>query len=139
MRNLVNSFLTFIVNAIFQSSYSSVFLKIVIQVQVYLGGISSKAVVNCMSAVLLEAGSFVGVSQLFCLFYYFLCERLFSVTALSSCFVILNTFFILILHGKKVSTRALFVGEFLIIIWYCISCLFDINAALAIQRGFLYR
>ena len=63
-----------------------------------------------MSVVLLEAGAFVGVSQLFCLFYFFLCERLFEVTALSGCFVILSTFFILILHGSKVFTGALFAG-----------------------------
>ena len=63
-----------------------------------------------MSAILLEVGSLVGVSQLFCLFYSFLCERLFSVTALSGCFVILKTYIVLILHGSKVFTRALFAG-----------------------------
>ena len=38
------------------------------------GLISIKAA-GSMSAVLVEVGSFVGVSQVFCLFYYLLCEQ----------------------------------------------------------------
>ena len=30
---------------------------------------------GCISVVLVEVDSFVGVSQVFCLFYYLLCER----------------------------------------------------------------
>ena len=60
-------------------------------------------------------------------------------TALGGCFIILSKFFILILHRRKVFWRALFVGGFLINIWYCISFLLKINSALTIQRGFLHR
>ena len=37
---------------------------------------------------------------------------------------------ILILHGRKVFLGALFAGRFLINIWYCISCLLNINSVL---------
>ena len=55
------------------------------------------------------------------------------------CLIILSTLFVLILHGSKVFWRALFAVEFLINNWYCVSCLLNINSALARQRGFLHR
>ena len=61
----------------------------------------------------------------------------FGVTALSGCFNILNTFLSLIQHERKVFYKALFAGRFLINIWYFISCLSNINSALAIQKVFL--
>ena len=36
----------------------------------------SRKAAGCMSAVLVEVGPFVGVSQVFCWFYYLLCEGL---------------------------------------------------------------
>ena len=60
-------------------------------------------------------------------------------TNTGDCFIISSTFFILILHGRKVIWRALFVVGFLINNWYCVSCLLNINSALAFQRGFLHR
>ena len=85
-----------------------------------------------MFAVLLQVGSFVGVSQVFCLFHL-LYERLFfGGTALSGCFIILSTLFILLLHGRNVFWRVLFAGGFLINIWYCTGCLLNINSALTI-------
>ena len=76
--------------------------------------ISSKAA-GSMSAVLVEVGSFVSVSQVFCLFYFSFCERLFfGGTALSGCFMIVTTLFSLILNGRKVFWRAHFARGFLI-------------------------
>ena len=60
-----------------------------------VGLLSSKAA-GSMSAVLVGVGLFVGVSQVFFLFYYLLCERLFlGGTALSDRFIIFSTLFIL--------------------------------------------
>ena len=56
-----------------------------------------------MSSVLVGVGSFVGASEVFFLFYYLLCERLFLGTALSDCFRILSKLFILIYMEGKVS------------------------------------
>ena len=47
-------------------------------------------------------------------------------------------FSFLILQRRKAFWRALSAGGFLINIWYCISCLLNINSVLAIQRGFLH-
>ena len=63
--------------------------------------ISSKAA-GCISVVLVEEGSFMGVPQVFCLFYYLFCQRLFWGTVLGDCLIILSTFFSLMLHGRKV-------------------------------------
>ena len=64
MRKCCNGIFTFIVNGIFESIHSKVFLKIVLQFQVYLrnfcwGLISSKHE-TCLFAVLEEVGSFRG-------------------------------------------------------------------------------
>ena len=132
----VDSILTFIVNGVFGFSYSGFFPEASHSFQVYLGNpigwlISSKAA-DCMTPFLVEVGSFVGVSQVFCLFYYSLWERLFWTNNLYGCFIILSTLFILILHGRKVFWRALFASGFLINNWYCVSCLLKINSALAV-------
>ena len=82
MPNFVNSILTFIGNNIFASRHSRVFRIIGIHIRytwgIPVGGrlISSK-ITGCMSTVLVEIGSFVGVSQVFCSFYYSFCKRLF--------------------------------------------------------------
>ena len=56
------------------------------------GGLSKVA--GCMSAVLVEGGSFVGVPRVFHLFHFLLCERLFfGGTALGASFNILSTLF----------------------------------------------
>ena len=71
-----------------------------------MGLISSKDK-NSMSAVLVGVGSFVVVSQVFFLFYYLLCERLYwDGVGLTFLFLILNTLFILT-YGRKVLWRAL--------------------------------
>ena len=73
--------------------------------------ISSKAT-GSMSAVFVEVGSFVDVSQVFA--YYLLCKQL----LLGNCSQwLLQWFkynFRLILHGMKVFERALFVGAFFV-------------------------
>ena len=130
MRKYYNSILTFIVNSIFWSNHSGVFLKIVIQFRytwgISVGGLISSKTAGSLSAVLVEVGSFVCVYQVFCLFYYLLCERLFFWEAsLSDCFIMWRTLSILILHGRKVFWRALFKGGFSISVWYGISCLLN--------------
>ena len=76
--NFVNSILTFIVNSIFESSHSRVFLeKVNLFMYIWeipaVGLISSKAA-GSRSAVLVRVGSYLCVSQVFFLFYYLLCE-----------------------------------------------------------------
>ena len=66
----------------------------------------------------------------FAFFIIYFVNGCFWGTALGGCFIILSTFFILMLHGRKVFWRALFAGGFLINIVYCIRCLFKINSAL---------
>ena len=48
------------------------------------------------------------------------------------CLIILSTLFILILHGWKAFWRAHIAVGFLINNWYCVSCLLNINSALAL-------
>ena len=68
-----------------------------------VGFISSRAE-GIMAAVFVGVGSFVGVSQVFCVFYYLLCERVFFWrTALCGWFIILSTLFILTYMEEKFS------------------------------------
>ena len=76
----------------------------------------------------------------FYLFYFFIfVNDCFGGTNPGGCLIILSTLFILILHGRKLFWRALFAVGFLINNWYCVSCLLNINSALVLERGFLYR
>ena len=86
-----------------------------------LWGLISSRAAGCMSDVLVEVGSLVGVSQVFCLFYCL--NGCLGGTTLGGCFIILGTLFIFILHGKKVFWRALFAGGFWINNWYCVGSL----------------
>ena len=103
-----------------------------------VGLISSKAA-GSMSAILVGVGSFVGVSQVFFLFYYLLCERRFLGNCLQRLFHNFQYTFHFNLRGRKVLWRAPIADGFLINIWYCVSCLLNINSALTIQRAFLHR
>ena len=65
-----------------------------------VGLISSKAA-GSMSAVLVGIGSFAGVSQVFLYFIIYCVNGFFAVTALSDCFIIFSTLFILTyMEGK---------------------------------------
>ena len=69
----------------------------------------------------------------FAYFIIFYCvNSCFGGTNPSGCFIILSTLFILILHGRKVFWRALFAVGFLVNNWYYVSCLLNINSALAL-------
>ena len=69
-----------------------------------VGSISSGAA-GTMSAVLVGVGSFVVISQVFYLFI--LCTAVFGGVALSGCFIILSTFFILTyMEGKLCGERS---------------------------------
>ena len=69
-----------------------------------VGSISSGAA-GTMSVVLVGVGSFVVVSQVFYLFI--LLTAVFGGTALSDCFIILSTFFILtFMEGKLCGERS---------------------------------
>ena len=68
----------------------------------------------------------------FAYFIIYCVSGCFGGTTLGGCFIILSTLFILILHGRKFFWRALFAGGFLINNWYCVSCLLNINSALAL-------
>ena len=58
-----------------------------------VGGLISSKAAGCMSAVLVEGGSFVGVPRVFHLFHFLLCERLFFWgTVLGACFNIWKIF-----------------------------------------------
>ena len=83
---IFNFILVVIVNSSFESSRSRVFLLIGVHIR-YTWGISvgdsfPSKVTGCRSAVLVEVGSFVGLSQVSCMFYYLFCKRLF----LENCF-----------------------------------------------------
>ena len=101
-----------------------------------VGSISSRAA-GTMSAVLVEVGSFVGVSQVFYLFIA--CTAVFW----GNCpYWLVHNFkytFHFNLYGRKALWRVLFMGGFLINIWYCISFLLNISCALVIDRAFLHR
>ena len=81
MSEFCKQYFNFYCNGIFRSSHSRVFLKIFIRFQAYLRnsreGLTSSRAAGCISPNLMEVGSFMGVSQVFCLFYYLLCEWLF--------------------------------------------------------------
>ena len=63
----------------------------------YEGRLIFSKVAGCITAVLVEVGSFIAILQVFCLFYYLFCERVFWETCSNSgCFNILSTLFILI-------------------------------------------
>ena len=78
-------------------------------------------------------------SRIFLILLFILWTAVFLGTALTGYSNILRTFFILVLHGGKVFWKALFVHRFLMIIWYWISYLLNINSALVIQKGLLHR
>ena len=65
------------------------------------------------------------------LFFYYV-NGCFGGTNPGGCLIILSTLFIWILHGRKLFWRALFAVGFLINNWYCVSCLLNINSALAL-------
>ena len=71
------------------------------------GLVSSKAA-GCMSAVFMEVDPFVGVSQVFCLFHYLMCEQLFWGNFPQWLLHNFNTLFSLFLHQREVIWRALF-------------------------------
>ena len=120
-----------------EATIQGFFLKIILRFR-YTWGISVGVSFPVMlQAVCLpfwsEVASFMGVSQVFCLFYCFvLCERLFGGTNPGGCFIILSALFILILHGRKMFSRVPIMVGFLINNWYCVSCLLNINSALAL-------
>ena len=137
--NFVNSILAFIANGIFGSSHSRVFLNIFHSLLGILGkfpwgwGLISSRAAGSMSIVLVKLGSFVGDSQACFLFYYLFCEGLFlGKLPLVAASYFLVHFSFLILNGRKVFWSALSAGGFLINICYCISCLLNINSALAV-------
>ena len=113
------------------------FLKIVIHFRYNwgtpVGGVISSKGAGCMSDDLVEVGSFLGIFLVFCLFYFFHCVNgCFVETNPGGCPIILNTLFILNLHGRKLFWRALFPVGFWINNWYCVSCLLNITSALAL-------
>ena len=75
-----------------------------------VGVIYSKAA-GSMSVVLVGVGFFVGVSQVFFLFYYLLCERLFwGGLPLVTTFIIFSTLFILTyMEGRFSGEHSLWV------------------------------
>ena len=69
----------------------------------------------------------------FASFIIFYCVNgCFGGTNPGACLIILTKLFILISHGRKVFWKALFAVEFFINNWYCVSCLLNINSALAL-------
>ena len=106
------------------------------------GGIISGKAAGCMSAVLVEVGSFARGFQVFCLLLLlplFYVNGYFGGTNPGGCLIILNTLFILILQGRKLFWRAPFAVWILINNWYYVSYLLNITSALELQRGFLHR
>ena len=66
---------------------------------------------GCMSAVLVEGGSFVGVPRVFHFIHFLLCEQLFFWENCPWCLLQYFKYtFYLIFHGRKVSWGALFGG-----------------------------
>ena len=129
----------FIVNGIFGSSPSKTFPRILIDFrytwELPVGGRDSFPVKRQVVYLLFQ---WKWAPARILLIYCLLCKRLFLENWLSGCFYI-STLLVLILHEKKVFSRALFAGWLLINIWYCISYLLNINSALVVQRGFLHR
>ena len=68
----------------------------------------------------------------FAYFIIYCVNSRFGGTTLGGFFIIVSTLFILILHRRKVFWRVLFTDGFLINNWYCVSCLLNINSALAL-------
>ena len=144
MRKCCNGIFTFIVNGIFESIHSKVFLKIVLQFQVYLrnfcwGLISSKHE-TCLFAVLEEVGSFRGdfLSSILLISLFVWRTAVFGELPLMAAHNFKYTVHFT-LTWKESFRTALFVDGLLINIWYCINCLFNINSALATYRGFPLR
>ena len=131
--------LTFILNGIFVRVF---FLKIVIRFR-YIQGIpvGRSFPVKLQALCLLFWWKWVPSWVFFKHFAYFIIfycvNGCFGGTNPGGCLIILGTLFILILHGRKIFWRAFFAVGFLINDWYCVSCLLNINSALALQRGFL--
>ena len=133
----------FIINGIFGSSQSKAFLRILIgfrytwELPVWgRGSFPVKHQAVCLLFQWKWAPACI-FYQIFCLFIVCCVNGCFWRTALVAAFI-LSALLVLILHGKKVFSRALFTGGLLINIWYCISYLLNINSALAVQRGFLH-
>ena len=104
-----------------EAAFQGFFLIIVIHLVNSRGGrISSKAA-GCMSGVLVEGGSFVGVPRVFHFIHFLLCERLFFLggTALGACFIILSTIFFFNLPWKESflgsTLRGLIFGKCLVL------------------------
>ena len=120
-----------------EAAIQGFFIKIVIRFR-YTYGIS-------------VGGSFPGKLQAVCLLFWwkwapswvflkyfasfiiFYCVNgCFGGTNPGACLIILTKLFILISHGRNVFWKALFADGFFINNWYCVSCLLNINSALAL-------
>ena len=118
LANLVNSILTFIGKGIFRSSHARVFLKKAIYFRYTSGFPMGGCFPLKLQTVYLSFWLIKGPSEVFLKdFPYFIIYCVndsFGGTALSDCFIILSTLFILILHGRKVFWKALFTGKLFI-------------------------
>ena len=132
-----------------EAAIEGFFLKIVIcfsytwGIPVGVGGQGRSFPVKLRAVCLLFWWKWVRSWVFFKYFPYFIIfycvNGCFGGTNPGGCLIILSTLFILILHGRKLFWRALFVIRFLINNWYCVSCLLNTNSVLALQRSFLHR
>ena len=132
----------FIINGIFGSSHSKAFLRILIRYtwELPVGGRGSFPVKHQAVCLLFQwkwAPACIFIKY-FAYLLFVVWTAVFGELPLVTAFI-LSTLLVLILHGKKVFSRALFTGWLLINIWYCISYLLNINSALVVQRAFLHR
>ena len=113
-----------------------VLLKIVILFYMYLGsslgGVHFQQSCRYYVCRFGGVGSVVGVSQVF----YLLCELLFLGNCPQWLVHDFKYTFHFNLHGRKALWRVLFTCIFLINIWYCISCLLNINTQVGNLQSF---
>ena len=99
-----------------EAAIQGFFLRIVIRFrytwEIPVGGLISSKAAGCMSAILVEVGSIMGVSQVFCLYYCV--NGCFGGTPFGGCFIILSTLFILTyMEGEFSGKHSSWVGRFL--------------------------